>query len=203
MVGHGPCCVNHDLSKICNTSNGSIFDLMKFVPEILLDLVHIAPEIHSVCFNICDLFLVCCLLIFVTIDILSKVCIFRSLNNNRSNLLRGFDLLDLLLKPLCNNLRNRHVVNFRWCLNLSSSNRGLIRCWSYSTVHSTDSSWLYLLFVITLDVQSVHFLTKLLGAWTQVSLQKCIILELSWLLLYYWLLISDLRQGNLRPLKCT
>jgi len=62
--------VYHYLSQVGDTSDSSIFNLMEFIPKVLLDLVHIAPQIHSIGFNISYLLLVCSLLILIAINIL-------------------------------------------------------------------------------------------------------------------------------------
>lgn len=70
MSCHASSGIYHYLSKVCDTLDCSIFDLMQFVPEILLNLVHVAPQIHSIGFNISNLLLVSSLFILITINIL-------------------------------------------------------------------------------------------------------------------------------------
>ena len=70
MVCHASGRVYHYLSKVRDTGDSCIFNLMELIPKVLLDLVHIAPQIHSIGFYISYLLLVCSLLILIAINIL-------------------------------------------------------------------------------------------------------------------------------------
>jgi len=188
VVRHASGRVNHYLRQVGHTSDSSIFDLMQFVPEIFLDFIHIAPQVHPISFYVSYLFLVCSLFIFITINILWQIGILRSLDDHRGHLLWRFYFLDLLLEPLLDDLWNGHIVNFRGSLDLSSRHQGLI--WCHSAVGCSGSSRLALLLVILLDVQGVHLLPKLLVTRAQIRLQEGVVLQLRlWLLLF---LLSDL-----------
>lgn len=203
VVGHGSSWVNHDLSKIGDASNGSIFNLMKFVPKILLDLVHVAPQIHSIGFNVGYFLLIRSLFILIAINILRKVGVFWSLDDDRSHFLWSLNLFYLLLEPLLDYLWYRHIVNFRGSLDLSSCDQSLI--WCHSAMGSACCSRLTLFLIILLNVEGVHFLAELLTTAALVSLQQSIVLQLRlrlWLfLLCNSLWTRQLWQCNLRSLQ--
>lgn len=169
MVGHSPGRGNHNLSEVGNTLYCCILNLMKFVPEVFFDFVHIAPQIHSIRFDISDFLLVSLLFIFIAINILSQVSVFWSFDNYRGNFLWCFYFFHLLLKSLLNNLRNWHVIYFRRGLYLSSSDQCLI--WCNSSMSSGGSSSLTLHLIILLYIQCIYLLPELLI--TRAGIRLC------------------------------
>ena len=103
-----------DLSKICNFFFDIWFDWMKFVPKVLLDLIHITPCIHSISFNIFDWILIFLLFCFITFNIHQQIGFFRCLNNHVCYFLRSlyFVNLHIFLKFLLYYIRDWHVIHF-------------------------------------------------------------------------------------------
>lgn len=141
---------------------------MQLLPQVLLDLVDVAPRIHPVSLDVGDLLLVGLLLLLVALHVDLEIGVFWGLNYHVCDLLRGMDGGDghLLLKPLLDDLAQRHVINFLGGGDLSSRDGLLL-------LRAIDLS-LYLSLSLLLD----HDLTTFLGFLLHFCLIICISLNL-------------------------
>jgi membrane-bound metal-dependent hydrolase YbcI (DUF457 family) len=79
---------------------------MELVPQVFLDLGHVAPSVHPICFNICNFLLVFFLDGLFSLGILLKIGLFWPFNDNRGDFLGCLDLFDtdVFFEPLLDNL---------------------------------------------------------------------------------------------------
>lgn len=114
LLSHISCFSLCDLSKICNFFLYVWFDWMKFVPKVLLNLIHITPSIHSIGFDVFYWILIFFLFCFISFDINQKISFFRSLDNHVCYFLWSFDFINLhiFLKFLLYYIWDRHIVHF-------------------------------------------------------------------------------------------
>lgn len=96
---------NHDLSQIGYLILHCIFDLVKLIPKLLFDFLHVAPSIHSISFNISDFALVLLLYLLLAVHVTLQVGLFRWLDDYLCHLLGGLHLVNfqVLLEPLLDN----------------------------------------------------------------------------------------------------
>lgn len=113
-IGHAPLSLfHHDLGQVGDLVLNCILDLVELVPEVLLDLGHITPSIHSVCLNITYFLVILVLLLLLALDLVGIIGLLGCLDNQLGNFLRSPHLLDfhVLFESLSNDLANRHVID--------------------------------------------------------------------------------------------
>ena len=86
-----------NLCQISYLAVYSIFNLVQFVPEILLYFLHIRPSIHSISLDVLNLLGIFLLCLTVTVNILKLICFIRTLDDNLSNFFWSFNFINLSL----------------------------------------------------------------------------------------------------------